>query len=235
MPASWFRGENIMNKKFHLRRIVLLGFLMMVAVILWAQRVSNTIFVVNGKTTRAPILLFRGRSYVDVETLAQVTDGSVTFQGNKIILTIPPSSSGSSAADAPPRLSKEFAGAALVELAAMREWQGAIETMIRFQIQATELWFKNYHDRAEENLRLAKVAASTPSDQQALQLLQNEFANLADWADNAVATRESLNATRTMDPNVLQNDRVLQKISNCAQSLSSMLVSGVFADVSSCH
>jgi hypothetical protein len=215
--------------------MVLLVSFVTLAGILSAQRASNRVLVVNGKTTSVPILEVRGRSYVDVETLAQVANGSVTFQSNRIILTIPQSNSGSTTPEPPPRLSKEFASAALVELAEMREWKAAIETMISLQVPASEPWFQNYHDRAEESLRLAKVAASTGPDQTALQLLQNEFGNQAEWAGNAIATRQSLNATRTMNPNVLQNDPVLQKISNCGQSLSSMLVSGVFADIPSCH
>jgi hypothetical protein len=85
------------------------------------------------------------------------------------------------------------------------------------------------------SLMQAAVAATTASDQDALQLLRNEFSNLSQWASDMVATRQSLNATRTVDPTASQNDQALTKISNCSQFLSSMLVSGRFTDDASCH
>jgi hypothetical protein len=44
-----------------------------------------------------------------------------------------------------------------------------------------------------------------------------------------------LNATNTVRPDTLQGDQALAKISDCSRFLSSMLVSGVFADDQSCH
>jgi hypothetical protein len=75
---------------------------------------------------------------------------------------------------------------------------------------------------------------STNSDHDALQLLSNQFANLAKWASDVVAERQALNGARTVDPNALQNDPALAKISNCGKFLSTMLVSGISVDNSSC-
>ena len=222
-----------MKQHFNVRVLVLLGVFVALAELLVAQRTSNRILVVNGKAVDAAVLLINGRSYVNVEALAQITNGTVSFQSNRIILTIPESAPTVPAS--PPKLSKEFANAALASLAQLREWKGAIETMIRFQTPADEPWFQDFHGRAEESLKLATVAASTALDHSADQLLENEFGNLAQWASDAVAARQALNATRTMSPDVLQNDPVLQKISDCSQSLSAVLVSGVFADVPACH
>ncbi len=222
-----------MNRHFNIRVLVLLAVFVALAELLLAQNNSNRVLVVNGKIVDAAVLQINGRSYVNVETLAQITNGSVSVQSNRIMLTIP--ESGATGLGGPPKLSKEFTNTALVELAQIREWKGAIETMIRFQGPADGPWFQNYHDRAEESFKLAKVAASPALDRDALQLLENEFGNLAKWASDAVATRQALNATRTMSPDVLQNDQELQKISDCAQLLSAMLVSGVFADIPACH
>jgi hypothetical protein len=79
------------------------------------------------------------------------------------------------------------------------------------------------------------VAASTAADQDAMQLLQNEFSNLSRWASDVVTTRQSLNATNTVRPDTIQTDQALAKISDCSRFLNSMLVSGVFADDQSCH
>lgn len=227
--------EGIMNLHFSIRFFTLIGVVVVLAGVLLAQRTSNRVLVVNGKTTNIEVMQINGRSFIDVAILAQAANGSVSFPPNRIILTIPDSISGTTSPGAPPKLSKDFSNAALVEIAQMREWKGAIETMIRLQVPADQAWFQDYHDRVEGSLRLANVAASTAPDHDAFRLLDNEFANLASWAGSAVEARRALNATRTMSPDVLQNDQALQKISNCAQFLSTMLVSGMFTDNPVCH
>jgi hypothetical protein len=79
------------------------------------------------------------------------------------------------------------------------------------------------------------VAATTAADQDAMQLLRNEFSNLTQWTNGVVATRQSLNATNTVRPDTLQSDQALAKISDCSRFLNSMLVSGIFSDDQSCH
>jgi hypothetical protein len=99
----------------------------------------------------------------------------------------------------------------------------------------TGTWPQDYHDRAEANLQHVTLAASTASDQDALQLLRNEFDNLSNWTSSVIAERQALNATKTVDPNVSQNDQPLAKISSCGSFLNGMLVSGEFADSPTCH
>jgi hypothetical protein len=107
--------------------------------------------------------------------------------------------------------------------------------MVTFGLAAGGAWAQEYHNRVETSVTQATVAASTDSDRNALQLLNNQFANLANWASDVVAERHALNGARTVDPNGLQNDRVLAKISDCGRFLNAMLVSGAFIDNSSCH
>jgi hypothetical protein len=213
---------------------MLFGILLSLAGLLWAQRTPDKILVVNGRTLGAPVVQIDGRSYVDIETLAQITNGVVTVQSDRIVLTI--RAAAPSAPPPPPEgLSKEFARAAIAELAEMREWRGAIGTVRSYNVPFAGTWPQDYHDRVEAGLQQVAVAASTASDGDALQLLRNEFANLADWTSNVIAERQALNATRTVDPNMMQNDQALAKISNCSSFLSSMLVSGVFADSPNCR
>ena len=226
--------QRAINHGFKFRYAAWLGVMLALAGVVMAQRPPNKVLVVNGRTSTAAVTQIGGHSYVDIEALAQITNGSVSFEANRIILTIPSSNPADGGPDAQQKLSKEFAGAALGELAQMREWKAAIETMIKFQVPADSSWFQDYHDRANEGLRLAKVAV-TNSDQIALQLLGNEFNNLSQWAANAVDQRRALNATRTMSPDVLQNDEILQKLSTCAQFLGSMLASGISSDNPACH
>jgi len=117
----------------------------------------------------------------------------------------------------------------------MREWQGAIGTMITYGLAVSGTWAQEYHARVEEGLRQATEAASTEADRNALQLLRNESGKLAGWASAVFAERQALNAARTVDPNALQNDAALARITSCGRFLNAMLVSGDFADDSSCH
>ena len=227
-----------MKQRGNFKYLVLTGVVMLAfAGLLWAQRGPDKKLEVNGRTLDSPVIQIGGRSYVDVETLAQITNGVVAVQPDRVVLTIPLSGSRASQSAAPPpdALSREFAREAIGLLAEMREWRGAIGTTRSYNVQFTGTWPQDYHDRVEADLQRVAVAAMTPGDQQALQLLRNEFDNLSNWANSVIAERQSLNATKTVDPNMTQNDQALAKISACSNFLSSMLVSGTFADDASCH
>jgi hypothetical protein len=194
---------------------------------------------VNGKTVGTEVKEINGRSYVDVEALAQVTNGVVTVEPNRIVLTIPISNSSdaaNSAAPAPvPRLSKDFASASVGLLADMREWRGAIGTMITFGLVVSDSWSQQYHDRVEAAIAQAAVVATTASDQNALPLLRNEFDKLTAWANETLAARQALNGAKTIDPDALKNDPALTAITNCSRFLNGMIVSGTYSDNAACH
>jgi hypothetical protein len=117
----------------------------------------------------------------------------------------------------------------------MREWRGAVGIILTYGVPVVGTWPQDYHDRVEANLEQVGIAASTAADQDAMQLLRNQFSNVARWANDVVTTRQSLNATNTVGPNTVQGDQTLAKISNCSRFLNSMLVSGMFSDDPSCH
>jgi len=93
----------MMNKHGNFRFFLPLGFVLALAGILFAQSTptKNKILVVNGKNAGPVIRQIDGRSYVDIETLAQVTNGAVTIERHRIVVTIPASGSGSTAIAAP--------------------------------------------------------------------------------------------------------------------------------------
>jgi hypothetical protein len=229
------------NKLFYL---ALSGFILLFAGILFAQSTPDRALIVNGKTA-GMVVQMGGRAYVDVETIAQFTNGSVTLEPTRVVLTFPSggtsaSASGAAAAAAaapapPPGLSRNFASLAISELAEMREWRGAIGTILTYGVPVVGTWPQDYRDRVQANLEQVAIAATTAADQDAMQLLRNEYSNLSGWADQVVSTRQSLNATKTVGPDTLQNDTTLAKINDCNRFLSSMLVSGTFADNQSCH
>jgi hypothetical protein len=246
-----------MKRRGVLRWSVTLGLIMLVAGILFAQSnpdqaTPDRVLIVNGKAAGAPVVQINGHSYIELESLAQLLNATVTFETNRVVLTTstqtgsdasaaePPPISPAEPAEpppppAPPGISRAFASAAIAALSEMREWRGATTAVISYGIPVTGTWPQDYHDQAESVLRQAMIAASTDADINALQLLENDFSNMETWADNVVATRQALNAAPSVDPNALQNDTVLAKISACGSFLGSMIVTGTFSDDASCH
>ena len=223
-----------MNRSRNLHRLVLLGVVFSFVAVLFAQVPSDKKLLINGKNTGVTVLHAEGRFYVDIETLARVTSGTVTVEPTQIVLTIPGVDSGVSSPQTTDVLSKEFVSAAIVALAEMREWKGALTTMVTYGFAVDASWAQTYRQQAETSLAQASVAASTNGDRSAMQLLSNEFAHLAKWESDVFADRKALNGAETADANGLQNDQALAKISSCGRFLNKMLVSLTFTDNPSC-
>ena len=132
-------------------------------------------------------------------------------------------------------MSKQFQQLAVFTLSEMREWRGAISAVVTSGAPVVGTWPDDYHDRVGNDLLQATLGASTVQDNQAVQLLQQEYALLTDWANQVLGERKALDAARSIDPNSLQDDKALAKISKCGQFLSSMIVGGNFYDDSSCQ
>jgi hypothetical protein len=218
------------------------GSALLFAGILLAQSAPERALVVNGKS-EGTVVQMGGHAYVDVEAVARFTNGSVTLEQNRVLLTFPAQRTSAAPGDGlapapalpPPGLSRNFASLAIAELAEMREWRGAVGTILAYGVPVAGSWPQDYHDRVGTNLDQVGVAVSTSADGEAMQLLRNEYSNIAAWASSVVSTRQSLNATNTTRPDTMQTDQSLAKISECSRFLSSMLVSGSFADNQSCH
>ncbi|MGD0401721.1 MAG: hypothetical protein ABSB66_00870 [Candidatus Acidiferrales bacterium] len=78
-----------MNKHHNFRICVRLGFFLAFAGSLSAQTLPNKTLVVNGNSVEAVVLQIGGHSYIDVESLAQVTNGTVFVEPNRVVVTIP--------------------------------------------------------------------------------------------------------------------------------------------------
>lgn len=77
--------KNLRNFRFS----IWLGFVLALAGTLFAQSTSDKILVLNGKTVDSGVVQIGGRSYVDVETLAQLTNGTFVVDPHRVVLTIP--------------------------------------------------------------------------------------------------------------------------------------------------
>jgi hypothetical protein len=187
--------------------------------------------VVNGQAGKTTVVQVNGRSFVDVEALAQIANGTVAFKDNQITLTVPPSASGTTGQQSPPGFSKEFLSAAIESIAEIREWRVGIATAIENSISVTDSWVSGFQRQASDSLRQASVAAVTATDRAALQLLTNEYNNMHAWSDQLIAARKTL---QYMSPEDMNSDPLFQQVLTCSHSLASMVASGQFQDDPSC-
>jgi len=201
--------------------------------------------VVNGRTAQAAVVQINGKDYVDLQALASITNSSLAFRGERIILTLPLSDVGTSAPASPippepppteASFSQDFMKAGIEEIALMREWASPLAYAIQNGYPITEQWVAGYREQAANGLRLASVAAKTEADRKALQLLSNEFESVREWSSKLVEARRSMDTAKyAMSAGALQSDPLSQKIIACGRFLGSMLGSGTFEDNSSCH
>jgi hypothetical protein len=193
---------------------------------------SNSLSVA-GQPGTAKVIQVDGRNYVDVESLARLTKSSVSFNGNQIVLTLPPATADTTTVGAPETgFSKDFVTSGIEAMAQIREWRTALKNAIEHSLPLSEDWLASYRAQAQQSLRLASVAANTSADKNALPFLTNEFNNMQKLNDKYL----QLTASRTyIAPNSLDTDPLDQKIRTCAHSLASMATTNQFVDDGSCH
>jgi hypothetical protein len=176
-----------------------------------------------------------GHNYVEVEGLARITNSSINFNGNQIVLTLPGGGSSQDTANsnAPaPGFSKDFVTAGIEAMAQLREWHSALRNAIMRGYPLGEDWLGAYRNQAQQAVRLASVAVNTQSDKNAFPFVTNELNNMQ------ALTNKYLQITKNMeylDPNALDNDPLDQKIRTCARSLASMATANQFVDDGSCQ
>ena len=203
----------------------------------------NRILIVNGQATQVPVVQVNGRPYVDIEELAKTINGSVSFAGTQIALSVPLSPAtalpaanaakpaSSSAPESNPGFSRGFLNAGIEEAATLREWHTALASAIQNGYPVTAAALAPYRAQATTNLRLASTAASTESDHSAYQLLNNEFQKMAKLTDKYVAARANMTY---ISPDALENDILNQRFVACGHSLGAMAATGQFVDDGSC-
>jgi hypothetical protein len=157
-------------RKRSLREWLLLAALLAVPGIAVSQAGEEArIFVVNGQTGQALIVRLQGKSYVELEALARLTHGSLSFNGNQTTLTLPgPTGNGPVKGVATnSEFSKDFLRAGIEEMAVIREWRIALTNAVQRGIPVTDDWIALYRSPAITDLRLVSVAAATDSDRNA--------------------------------------------------------------------
>lgn len=199
---------------------------------------QNLMLNLNGQQSQVPVTRLNGHSYIDVEALARAANGTISFQGNTMVLTVPGSSStppADSPAPAPQSnqgLTKEFLRAGIEAMAAIREWRSVLSNGVANSYPVTSLGLDSYRAQAAQAVRLASVAASTDGDRGAAQLVANEFDNMKKLSDRILAKGQSLSY---ISPDAVTSDPLDKQIITCARALAAMASSGQFLDESTCH
>src|SRR5260370_22336445 len=100
-----------------------------------AARQSRTL-VLAGHSGELPVVEIGGRSYVDVEALTRLANGSLSIRGNQIVLTLPspgPSTPAMNLETEQPRasgFSKTFLKAGIEEMEVIRAWRSTLKNAI---------------------------------------------------------------------------------------------------------
>jgi len=201
------------------------------AVSLLAQQ-SNSL-TIAGQPGSAKVIQVDGRNYVEVEGLARLTNSSMSFNANQIVLTMPGTTPDApAAATSAPGFSKDFVAAGIEAMSQVREWRVALRTSIQRSYPLSEEGLAAYRDQARKALRLASVAVATPADKNVLPFLTNEFNNMQQLSDNYLQMAKSMTY---IEPNSLDSDPLDQKIRACAHALTSMVSANQFVDDGSCQ
>jgi hypothetical protein len=196
-----------------------------------AQKGST--FTVAGHAGETQLIQINGKSYVEVETLAKLTQGTLSFKANQTILTLP------AVAEAPAitphakaGFSTAFVQAGIEEMSLIREWRIAIVNAVQTNSPVSEEWVSAHHRLAEKNLALASAAASTDDDRSAFPLLTAEFNNMQKLSDLYLTMR---NQAAFISTDEFHSSPLEEQILSCAQGFVTLTESHEFQDQGACH
>jgi hypothetical protein len=196
---------------------------------------QNATFTITGVSGQIPIVQLSGRSYISVESLARLTQGSLSFRGNQTILNLLAPAPAPQQQQQPPvnkGFSKDFLKAGIEEMTVIREWRVAIVNAVQTNNPVSEDWVSRYRLAANSKLALAGAAATTDSDRNAFQLLTNEFNNMQQMSEQFVSRHNNVQYT---SPDSFDNNPLDDKILGCAHALAAMAANNQFEDDPSCH
>lgn len=194
---------------------------------------------VNGHTGQAIVYQISGKSYVDLESLARIANGSLSFRGGGIVLHLPAADSAShgqsSTAASNPGMSNDFMKASLQTLASLNEWSHILSHEIQRGLPIHPSTMVALRNKASDQLRVATVDAANESDDHALRLLTLHFNQVDNWYNKLAAERKNLDMGKYATENALNKDESYQRITSCSNFLATMLPSGHFQDSHVCN
>jgi hypothetical protein len=113
------------------RPVMLGAVLLMVVAAMARSQGEREALSVQGYPGQASVTRYQGRVFVDAQALSQITNGSLSFEKNRIILTLPgPDGSSSSDKAHTSGFSCPFMKAAIEAMASSREWGGTLQAVV---------------------------------------------------------------------------------------------------------
>jgi hypothetical protein len=229
------RSEGVMEMRTNKKRksMTLAGMVVLplLAITLTAQQTNS--LAISGQPGHARVIQVDGANYVDIEGLARILNGSMSFNGNQIVLTLNGGNTAASgASDGTQGFSKDFLNAGIEAMSQLREWHASLKNAIERSYPISEEWISVFRRNSQQSLRLAQVAASTDADKNAYPLLANEFNNMNRLSDKYLKMVANMNY---IAPDSLSNDPLEQKLVACGHFLVNMVSSNQLADDGSCH
>jgi hypothetical protein len=206
--------------------------------ILLAQTVHQKgTLVVHGFAGSAPLIQVRGKSYVDLESLARMTNGSLSFQGDQVTLTLngpahPPAPPAEEPPKGPTKLSTDLLRMGMDAMVTAGNWRQALASAVQYNTPLTEDWATGYRREVDNKLALAASAGVSDDDRNMMQLLHTAVAKMQTLSDKYTAMRKNLTYVA---PDAMDDDPLNQQVLNCAQGLRAMAASATFQDVAACH
>lgn len=183
----------------------------------------------DGHAGQIPVIDANGGSCVGIEPLASLMNGSLSFNGNQIRLSLHGSTSAQPESQG---LSQGFLSAGIEAGTEIREWRSALQTAVQYGFPTNSDWVNRYSGPATSSVRQASVAATTEADKNAAQLMANLLGYMQQLSDKLISARQNLTY---IAPNALETDPLDKKILSCAHSLGAMAASRQFHDDGSCH
>jgi hypothetical protein len=213
-----------------------LAAILVMAPIVQSQANTQSLVVSGGGSV--PIVRLKGRNYVEVEAFARAANGSLSFSGSQVILTL--SAAGNAAAPEPAtsssapdnKFSPSFLRAGIEAMSALREWHSALASAIENGYPITQAGLSRYEGQATADVRLAQVAVKTNADQEGAQLIDKAHRKMKELSDKYVAMRVKMNYVAT---DALQNDPVNQSLVACGKALATMAASDQYSNEASCQ
>jgi hypothetical protein len=191
---------------------------------------------VNGHTGQAIVYQISGKSYVDLESLARIANGSLSFRGGDIILHLPAADAASHEQPSTPGMTNDFMKASLQVLTSLNDWTHTLSHELQRGLASHPSEHAALRNKAADQLRVATIDAANESDEHALRLLTLHFNQVDNWNNKLAAERKKLDMGKYYsNPNVLAGDESYQMITSCENFLATMLPSGHFQESHVCN
>lgn len=224
-----------------MRGLVLVFVFILAVVVLAAAQTRHVMLTVAGRAGEASVIQRENRLFVDVQDLARITNSSLSFNTDRVLLTLPGADVPARAEENrdPSAFSRPFMRAAIEAMGAIREWGGmllyAVQSGYPLENTTAASTILAYQGRAADKVALASAAASTDADNRGLELLRNEFNNLQGWAERFAQARAAMRTQPLTKSDALKDDADAQKLMRCGQFLARIFAAGTFQDDEACH